>query len=79
MNKSTKNVVEAQGAETQSTTEQIEINAANVEKWIKTDLGFALNLLNAIYTDPDMMASLAGFMLGRVQNAKLKKQQQKTE
>lgn len=72
----TKNGVSpAQGAG----TPQIDKN--KIKEWMKRDLGFAINLLNAIYSDPDMCDALAEFMIGRFENAKAKEElaKQKSE
>lgn len=56
--------VSAQGAETQP------IDKENVTKWLKKDIASSISLLNAVYTDPDLMDHIATFMLGRFENAR---------
>lgn len=41
-----------------------------VEAWMKKDMACAISLLNALYSDPDMLRSIATFMMGRFSNAK---------
>lgn len=47
-----------------------EMPAEKVAEWIKKDIGVALALLNALYTDQDMLVNMATFLQGRYINAK---------
>lgn len=49
-------------------------NKKVIETWMKKDLGNAIALLNAIYSDPDLLEVMAGFMQGRMINSEMKKQ-----
>lgn len=72
MLKPTKNETIAQGADSQQNPEQIEINKKNIGQWLKRDLSSAISLLNALYSDPDLLDQITVFMLGRIENQKLK-------
>lgn len=45
-----------------------------VEEWLKNDLLRCINMLDALYTDPDLLRSMATFMLGRLENAKMREE-----
>lgn len=47
-----------------------ELPPETVAKWLKKDLGIALALLDALYSDQDMLLNMAVFMQGRYMNAK---------
>lgn len=47
-----------------------EMPVERVAEWIKKDIGVALALLNALYTDQDMLLNMASFLQGRYMNAK---------
>lgn len=68
MNKAKVEEKAAPGAE--SPVESKDLNVATVEKWLKNDLAKCISCLNAIYSDPDLLRSVATFMLGRMNNAK---------
>lgn len=69
MEKQEKVVDSAQGADTQ------EVQVPQVKEWLKRDLSLALHVLEAVYSDPDLMDQVAVFMAGRIQNAKNRKAQ----
>lgn len=56
-----------QGAEP---AKEEEVNLEQVRKWLKKDLAMAISCLNAVYTDPDLIESVAVFMMGRMTNDK---------
>lgn len=58
---------EAQGAS------GVVVDREKIKEWLKHDLGAAISCLNAIYSDPPMLDSLAEFMYGRFSNAKAEK------
>lgn len=60
--KTNNNGKEAQGAELPLLTQQ------DVVRMLKRDLPMAINCLDAIYSDPDLLESLATFMHGRYMN-----------
>lgn len=72
MKNNTSKSAEAPGAEATPKTEDVNIEVIKV--WLEKDLRFAVSLLTAIHSDPDLIASVATFMFGRLQN-----QKQKTE
>lgn len=45
-----------------------------VEEWLKNDLARCIHMLDAIYSDPDLLSSMATFMLGRLENAKMREE-----
>lgn len=47
-----------------------EMPAQTVAKWLKKDIGVALALLNALYSDDDLLLNMAVFLQGRYMNAK---------
>jgi len=47
-----------------------EMPAEKVAEWLKRDIGVALTLLNALYSDWDMLVNMAVFLQGRYTNAK---------
>lgn len=49
-----------------------DIPSDDVAKWIKKDIGVALSLLQALYSDADMLRSMAEFLQGRYLNQKEK-------
>lgn len=56
---------EAQGA-------KAEFTASTFEAMLLRDLPVAIACLNALYSDPDLIKSMAAFMAGRHANAQLK-------
>jgi len=71
MNNKTNTTAPAQGAQAVS-----EISVGTIEGYLKKDLSIALNCLDAIYRDPDLLRSMAEFMHGRFMNAKNAEQAQ---
>lgn len=69
--KTNNNGKEAQGAELPLLTQ------ADVVRMLKRDLPMAINCLDAIYSDPDMLESLATFMYGRYMNNRNKQELEK--
>lgn len=63
MNKNDQNVIEAQGAEKQGVPD-----LKTVKEWTKRDIGLAIGVLNAIYSDPDLCNSMAEWIHGRIMN-----------
>jgi len=55
---------EAQGAPAVLTLDQ-------VEKYLVKDIAVAISCLSAIQSDPDLLRSMAAFMLGRLENSKM--------
>lgn len=70
--KAINNGKEAPGAELPIPPSVEEMTQDQIKSWLKKDLAVAISCLNAIHSDPDMLESLAAFMLGRVKNAKQK-------
>lgn len=66
-----KNNNSQKGSETQGVTD---LTLDQVKTWLKNDLQRAIGCLNAIYSDPDLMESVAIFMLGRLQNSQAKEE-----
>lgn len=69
--KTNNNGKEAQGAELPTLTQP------DIVRWLKRDLPTAINCLDAIYSDPDMLDALATFMHGRYMNSKHKEELKK--
>jgi len=65
-------MIEKNGTVTESAQGVESVDLAKVQEWMKRDISFAISLLNAIYSDPDLMESVAHFMLGRLNNSKNK-------
>lgn len=71
MKKEMHNGVEAQGAETQA----VEVpTIEKIEGYLRKDLGVAIKCLEAIHSDPDLIRSMATFLMGRFENHLLKKE-----
>lgn len=45
-----------------------------IEEFLKNDIVRCMHMLDAIYSDPDLLHSMAIFMHGRLENAKMKKE-----
>lgn len=63
MNKTNTPESSTPGVETPKLTQEL------IVKYLNRDLSVAISCLTAIQSDPDLMESLATFMLGRVQNS----------
>lgn len=48
-------------------------DAQTVREWAKKDIGLAIGVLNAIYSDPDLLNSVADWIHGRIMNDHNKK------
>lgn len=52
-----------------------EVTLSNIEKWLEDDIRRSLGLLNALNQDKDLRKQMAVWMKGRIDNAKLKHNQ----
>lgn len=55
----------------ESTTQGV-VTAQQVQDYLKKDLSVAIRCLDAIHSDPDLLAHLSQFMAGRINNARHK-------